>query len=111
MRRRKGGCLRTNLTENDPAQLWHYNTQLIAAEEAFRNQGRPRDSSGLRQDEKRIEALIFVAFLLTACGSRLSAACFGAWADRTQRAQQVRRRPDDRCPCAEHRWPRNPAHS
>ena len=36
-RRRKGRyLLRTNLTDNDPAQLWQYYTQLVPIEEAFR---------------------------------------------------------------------------
>src|SRR3979409_2117945 len=35
-RRREGRyLLRTNLPENDPAQLWQYYTQLVAVEEAF----------------------------------------------------------------------------
>src|ERR1700674_5978270 len=37
-RRREGRyLLRTNLSENDPAQLSQYYTQLVAVEEAFRN--------------------------------------------------------------------------
>jgi len=37
-RRREGRyLLRTNLTDNDPALLWQYYTQLVAVEEAFRN--------------------------------------------------------------------------
>jgi transposase len=28
--------LRTNLADNDPAQLWQYYVQLVAVEEAFR---------------------------------------------------------------------------
>src|SRR6516225_1806080 len=37
-RRREGRyLLRTNLTDNDPAQLWQYYIQLVAVEEAFRN--------------------------------------------------------------------------
>jgi len=37
-RRREGRyLLRTNLSDNDPAQLWQYYTQLVAVEEAFRN--------------------------------------------------------------------------
>ena len=36
-RRREGRyLLRTNLTDNDPAQLWQYYTQLVAVEEAFK---------------------------------------------------------------------------
>ena len=38
VRRREGRyLLRTNLTENDPALLWQYYTQLVAVEEAFKN--------------------------------------------------------------------------
>ena len=37
-RRREGRyLLRTNLTEDDPAQLWQYYLQLVAVEEAFKN--------------------------------------------------------------------------
>ena len=64
-RRREGRyLLRTNLTDNDPAQLWQYYIQLVAVEEAFRNL---KDDLAIRpifhQDEKRIEAHIFIAFL------------------------------------------------
>ena len=64
-RRREGRyLLRTNLTENDPAQLWQYYTQLVAVEEAFRNlKGDLSIRPIFHQDEKRIEAHIFIAFL------------------------------------------------
>jgi hypothetical protein len=64
-RRREGRyLLRTNLTENDPAQLWQYYTQLVAVEEAFRNlKGDLAIRPVFHQDEKRIEAHIFIAFL------------------------------------------------
>jgi Transposase DDE domain len=64
-RRREGRyLLRTNLTDNDPAQLWQYYTQLVAVEEAFRNlKGDLAIRPVFHQDEKRIEAHIFVAFL------------------------------------------------
>ena len=39
--------LRTNLTENDPALLWQYYTQLVAVEEAFTSERRSGDSPGL----------------------------------------------------------------
>jgi Transposase DDE domain len=56
--------LRTNLTDNDPAQLWQYYTQLVAVEEAFRNlKGDLAIRPVFHQDEKRIEAHIFIAFL------------------------------------------------
>jgi Transposase DDE domain len=65
IRRREGRyLLRTNLTENDPALLWQYYTQLVAVEEAFRNL---KDDLAIRpifhQEERRIEAHIFIAFL------------------------------------------------
>ena len=64
-RRREGRyLLRTNLTENDPAQLWNYYLQLVAVEQAFKDL---KDDLAIRpifhQEEKRIEAHIFVAFL------------------------------------------------
>ena len=64
-RRREGRyLLRTNLSDNDPAQLWQYYTQLIAIEEAFRNlKGDLAIRPVFHQDEKRIEAHIFIAFL------------------------------------------------
>ena len=64
-RRREGRyLLRTNLTDNDPAQLWQYYTQLVAVEEAFRNlKGDLAIRPIFHQDEKRIEAHIFIAFL------------------------------------------------
>jgi len=64
-RRREGRyLLRTNLIENDPAQLWQYYTQLVAVEEAFRNlKGDLAIRPVFHQDEKRIEAHIFIAFL------------------------------------------------
>jgi transposase len=64
-RRREGRyLLRTNLTEEDPAKLWQYYTQLTQVEEAFKNL---KGDLALRplyhQKEDRIEAHIFVAFL------------------------------------------------
>ena len=65
IRRREGRyLLRTNLTDNDPAQLWQYYTQLVAVEEAFKNlKGDLAIRPIFHQDEKRIEAHIFIAFL------------------------------------------------
>jgi len=65
VRRREGRyLLRTNLTENDPALLWQYYTQLVGVEEAFKNL---KQDLAIRpvfhQDEGRIEAHIFIAFL------------------------------------------------
>ena len=64
-RRREGRyLLRTNLTDNDPAQLWQYYIQLVAVEEAFRNlKGDLAIRPVFHQDEQRIEAHIFIAFL------------------------------------------------
>ncbi len=64
--RRREGCylLRTNLTENDPAKLWTYYLQLVAVEEAFKNlKGDLAIRPIFHQDEQRIEAHIFIAFL------------------------------------------------
>ena len=64
-RRREGRyLLRTNLTEGDPALLWQYYIQLVAVEEAFKNlKGDLAIRPIFHQDERRIEAHIFVAFL------------------------------------------------
>jgi len=65
IRRREGRyLLRTNLTENDPAVLWQYYTQLVAVEQAFRNlKGDLAIRPIFHQEERRIEAHIFIAFL------------------------------------------------
>jgi hypothetical protein len=57
VRRREGRyLLRTNLTENDPALLWQYYTQLVAVEEAFKNlKGDLAIRPVFHQDERRIE--------------------------------------------------------
>jgi transposase len=64
-RRREGRyLLRTNLTENDPAQLWSYYLQLVAVEEAFKNvKGDLAIRPIFHQHAERIEAHIFIAFL------------------------------------------------
>jgi transposase len=64
-RRREGRyLLRTNLTETDPAKLWTWYMQLSQVEEAFKNL---KGDLALRpiyhQDEPRIEAHIFIAFM------------------------------------------------
>jgi hypothetical protein len=64
-RRREGRyLLRTNITEADPATLWQYYIQLVAVEEAFKNL---KADLAIRpvfhQQERRIEAHIFIAFL------------------------------------------------
>ena len=65
IRRREGRyLLRTNLTDNDPAQLWQYYIQLVTVEEAFRNlKGDLAIRPVFHKIERRIEAHIFVAFL------------------------------------------------
>src|SRR6187549_144925 len=64
-RRREGRyLLRTNLTEDDPAQLWRYYLQLVAVEQAFKSlKGDLAIGPIFHQQESRIEAHIFVAFL------------------------------------------------
>jgi hypothetical protein len=65
IRRREGRyLLRTNLTENDPALLWQYYTQLVAVEEAFKNlKGDLAIRPVFHQEQRRVEAHIFIAFL------------------------------------------------
>jgi hypothetical protein len=65
IRRREGRyLLRTNLTENDPALLWQYYTQLVAVEQAFKNlKGDLAIRPIFHQEERRVEAHIFIAFL------------------------------------------------
>jgi hypothetical protein len=65
IRRREGRyLLRTNLTENDPALLWQYYTQLVAVEQAFKNlKGDLAIRPIFHQNEHRVEAHIFIAFL------------------------------------------------
>ena len=65
VRRREGRyLLRTNLTGDDPAELWQYYVQLVAVEEAFKNlKGDLAIRPVVHRDDKRIEAHIFVAFL------------------------------------------------
>jgi hypothetical protein len=65
VRRREGRyLLRSNLTDEDPAQLWTYYIQLTEVEQAFKEL---KGDLGVRpiyhQREDRIEAHIFVAFL------------------------------------------------
>ena len=65
IRRREGRyLLRTNLTENDPTLLWQYYTQLVAVEQAFKNlKGDLAIRPVFHQEERRVEAHIFIAFL------------------------------------------------
>jgi hypothetical protein len=65
VRRREGRyLLRTNLTETDPVKLWNYYLQLGQVEEAFRTL---KSDLAIRpifhQDQDRIEAHVFIAFL------------------------------------------------
>jgi len=64
-RRREGRyLLRSNLTDGDPAILWSYYIQLVQVEEAFRTlKGDLAVRPIHHQDQKRIEAHIFIAFL------------------------------------------------
>jgi len=64
-RRREGRyLLRTNLTDDDPARLWGLYLQLVSVEEAFRNlKGDLAIRPIFHQDQARIEAHIFIAFL------------------------------------------------
>jgi transposase len=64
-RRREGRyLLRTNLTESDPAKLWELYLQLVSIEEAFKTlKGDLAIRPIFHQDEARIEAHIFIAFL------------------------------------------------
>lgn len=65
VRRREGRyLLRTNLTGEDPAQLWRYYIQLVQVEEAFKNlKGDLSIRPIYHQNEQRIQAHVFIAFL------------------------------------------------
>ena len=65
VRRREGRyLLRTNLSGEDPLKLWEYYIQLTQVEEAFKNlKGDLALRPVYHQNENRIEAHIFVAFL------------------------------------------------
>jgi transposase len=65
VRRREGRyLLRSNLTASDPAQLWTFYLQLTQVEEAFKNlKGDLAVRPIYHQDQARIEAHIFIAFL------------------------------------------------
>lgn len=64
-RRREGRyLLRTNLTESDPAKLWQFYLQLVEVEAAFKTlKGDLAIRPIFHQDEHRIEAHLFLAFL------------------------------------------------
>lgn len=65
MRRREGRyLLRANLTETNPVKLWNYYLQLGKVEEAFRTlKSDPAIRPIFHQDQQRIEAHVFIAFL------------------------------------------------
>jgi hypothetical protein len=65
VRRREGRyLLRTNLTESDPAKLWQFYLQLVEVEAAFKTlKGELAIRPIFHQQERRIEAHIFIAFL------------------------------------------------
>ena len=65
VRRREGRyLLRTNLTASDPTELWRTYIQLTQVEEAFKNlKGDLAIRPIHHQNESRIEAHIFIAFL------------------------------------------------
>ena len=68
VRRREGRyLLRTNLVDRDPAQMWEFYTQLVQVEEAFKIlKGDLTIRPIFHQREGRIEAHIFVAFMVYA---------------------------------------------
>jgi transposase len=65
VRRREGRyLLRTNLTESDPAKLWQFYLQLVEVEAAFKTlKGDLAIRPIFHQNEDRIKAHIFIAFL------------------------------------------------
>jgi hypothetical protein len=65
VRRREGRyLLRTNLTESDPAKLWQFYLQLVQVEAAFKTlKGDLAIRPVFHQEQSRIEAHIFIAFL------------------------------------------------
>jgi hypothetical protein len=79
VRRREGRyLLRTNLAGEDPATLWRYYIQLVAVEQAFKTlKGDLAIRPVFHQQERRIEAHIFIAFLayglFVTLGKRLAA--------------------------------------
>ena len=85
-RRREGRyLLRTNLTENDPAQLWSYYLQLVTVEEAFKNlKGDLAIRPIFHQDEARVAHFHRLRRLLPARYARAAPARPGARAHTTQ---------------------------
>ena len=106
-RRREGRyLLRTNLTENDPTLLWQYYIQLVAVEQAFKNL---KQDLAIRpvfhQDEHRIEAHIFIAFLAYCLQVTLQRRLLALAPGLTARSalEKIRGGPDDRCPPTDNR--------
>ena len=64
MRREGRYLLRTNLVGHDPAEMWEFYIQLVHVEEAFKNLKQDLSLRPIHhQEERRIEAHIFVAFM------------------------------------------------
>ena len=65
VRRREGRyLLRTNLADADPAKLWDHYIQLVKVEEAFKSlKGDLAIRPLYHQEERRIDAHVFIAFL------------------------------------------------
>ena len=65
IRRREGRyLLRTNLAQSDPAKLWQFYLQLVEVEAAFKTlKGDLAIRPVFHQQERRIEAHLFIAFL------------------------------------------------
>ena len=76
-RRREGRYLLcTNLTDDDPARLWGLYLQLVSVAAAFRNlKGDLTIRPIFHQDETRIQAHIFIAFLAYCLHVTLSGGC------------------------------------
>ena len=93
IRQREGRyLLRTNLTENDPALLWQYYTQLVAVEEAFKNL--KGDLVAIRpvfhREERRNRSSYFhsVPGLLSTDHAAASTACVGTRTDREEHSSK-----------------------
>ena len=112
VRRREGRyLLRTNLTGNDPAELWRYYIQLVQVEEAFKNlKGDLSADLSPARAAHRGAHLHRLPRLLPArhAGAATPAAC--PWAHAAQRARQVRGRADARCPDSDHGQPATDPH-
>ncbi|MEA2788489.1 MAG: hypothetical protein QOG73_895, partial [Acetobacteraceae bacterium] len=76
---------------------------FVALEQAFKNlKGDLAIRPVFHQDERRIEAHIFIAFLAY-CLKVTRQRRLHALADRPKRPGEIRRRPDDRYPSADNR--------